>query len=78
MALMKQIDAKVNELWVFMHEAREMGVAVPRHCLWMEKSTAVKWWKTRSQQFLQKLQRKQAYEAALSKLTKDERKVLGL
>lgn len=77
-ALMPKIDAKVKELWVLLHEAREYGAAVPAHCLWRANSTAVKWWKPRRELLQKKLEKKAAYQAAISKLTKDERKVLGL
>jgi hypothetical protein len=77
-ALTKQIDSKVIELWDLLYKAREFGAAVPVHCLWKDNSTAQKWWKQRSQQALKKIERKQAVAAALAKLTKDERRVLGL
>jgi hypothetical protein len=77
-ALMPKIDAKVLELWDLLCEAREYGAAVPVHCLWRANSTAVKWWKPRRELVLKKLEKKAAYDAAVLKLTKEERKVLGL
>ena len=76
--IVAEMDSKVDELTLLFNRAYELGVDIPQYTVTRANESAVKWWKQNKQQWLKKLVKKQAYEAAIAKLTKEERKVLGL
>jgi hypothetical protein len=75
--LMPRLDAKLKEVFAICEQAEELGANVPCSVLNGE-TEATEWWSFRCETVMKRLEKRQAVESALAKLTDEERRALGL
>jgi hypothetical protein len=73
--LMAVLDQKLDEAYVIVRQAEELGAFVPLAVL-DGKEKASQWWAFKCEQVLKRLERQDLITSALSKLTKAEREAL--
>jgi hypothetical protein len=76
-ALMVALDEALKAVFAIVDQAEELGANVPCSVLNGE-TEATEWWAFRCETVMKRLEKRQAIESALAKLTAEERKALGL
>lgn len=76
--IMSSLEVKLKEVWEIIDKAEDLGIAIPKQCLWLEEKRPKIWWQSRKSEFLKKAQKQITYDNVLKKLSKDEIKILGL
>jgi hypothetical protein len=75
--MMEQIETHLRKVYALIERAEKFGVHVP-DCVLTGRVKAKEWWSYSGERILAKQKKREARKAALSKLTKEDREVLGL